>query len=237
MGGIERRRSRPDQLTAEVSDHLCECGCGQRTMVAPRSYLDRGIVKGEPRRFVFGHHLGLARAARAPRERKFRLRVVKVRPKRSGPRLRPERYVRERSDHPCECGCGEFTFISPVSDASKGWVKGEPRRFVRGHGVLKRWGPNGVKTVRWVAEDRGFETPCWIWQLGVDVHGIGKTSLGGVRLKAHRVAYEEARGPIPAGHDLHHRCEQKTCVNPDHLEPLTPDDHGQLHGEVWRRAA
>jgi hypothetical protein len=154
-------------------------------------------------------------------------------------RVRSERRVRVLSDRLCACGCGERTLVAMVTDRSKGWVKGEGKRFVRGHraravGGLRVRGRLRV-AVRWVEEDRGFETPCWIWQLGVDTHGYGK--VRGERLKAHRVAYEDAVGPIPAGHEVHHRCEQKTCVRPGHLQPLTPEAHGQLHGEVWRHAA
>jgi hypothetical protein len=111
----------------------------------------------------------------------------------------------------CECGCGERTSTRRA-------------RWVNGHRP-----PVRIKRLRWVAEDRGFETPCWIWQLGVDVHGYGKTTRAGVRLKAHRVAYEEARGPIPAGHDVHHRCEQKRRVNPAHLEAVLPSEHNAHH--------
>jgi hypothetical protein len=38
----------------------------------------------------------------------------------------------------CECGCGEETSVSDVTDRSKGWVKGKPHRFRRGHAVLGR---------------------------------------------------------------------------------------------------
>lgn len=35
---------------------LCECGCGQRTTIAEQSCTRNGYVKGEPRRFIIGHH-------------------------------------------------------------------------------------------------------------------------------------------------------------------------------------
>lgn len=38
----------------------------------------------------------------------------------------------------CECGCGEKTTVSHKTDRSKGWVKGKPLRFRRGHAVLGR---------------------------------------------------------------------------------------------------
>lgn len=35
----------------------------------------------------------------------------------------------------CQCGCGQSTTVSKVNDRSKGWVKGEPVRFIKGHGI------------------------------------------------------------------------------------------------------
>lgn len=155
---------------------------------------------------------------------------------------RPERRVRVLSDRLCECGCGERTLVAMVTDRLKGWVKGEGKRFVYGHairvsGIASRGVRPARKDVRWAEEDRGFESPCWVWQLAADVHGYGKVSRGGQRLKAHRLAYEDAYGSIPIGHDVHHRCEVKLCVNPAHLQALTPVAHGRLHGLVWRRGA
>lgn len=38
---------------------------------------------------------------------------------------------------------------------------------------------------------------------------------------AHRWSYETHVGPIPAGLELDHLCRNTTCINPDHLEPVT----------------
>jgi hypothetical protein len=39
----------------ELSDHLCECGCGQRTRLAKQTWEPHGHVLGQPYRFVRGH--------------------------------------------------------------------------------------------------------------------------------------------------------------------------------------
>ena len=39
--------------------------------------------------------------------------------------------------------------------------------------------------------------------------------------KAHRVAYEHIKGPIPEGLVLDHLCRVTICINPNHLEPVT----------------
>ena len=36
--------------------HLCECGCGQPTGFAPATVKKRGVVKGQPLRFIHGHN-------------------------------------------------------------------------------------------------------------------------------------------------------------------------------------
>ena len=33
----------------------------------------------------------------------------------------------------CLCGCGQKTNLAPHNNAAKGWVKGRPLRYVRGH--------------------------------------------------------------------------------------------------------
>lgn len=68
----------------------------------------------------------------------------------------------------------------------------------------------------WSRVDTGGE--CWLWKGPLQKHGYG--AIGG-RL-AHRVAYELLKGPIPEGLQLDHLCRVRPCVNPEHLEPVTP---------------
>jgi hypothetical protein len=68
-------------------------------------------------------------------------------------------------------------------------------------------------------------TGCWLWLKGVQTSGYGQVALERKkhpRLRvAHRVSYELLRGPIPGGLTLDHLCRVRSCVNPDHLEPVT----------------
>lgn len=127
----------------------------------------------------------------------------------------------ERGEGLCECGCGEPAPIAKRTDRSRGWIKGQPLRFIHGHNSfgVNRSTPR-IKE-RWKVEDRGFSSPCWIWLLKTNRTGYGYESANGKDHLAHRRAYEKANGPIADGLHLDHLCRQRLCVNPDHLEPVT----------------
>lgn len=62
---------------------------------------------------------------------------------------------------------------------------------------------------------------CWLWRGSLRPDGYGQIAMKpGAPKLAHRVAYELAKGPIPAGLTLDHLCRNRACVNPDHLEPV-----------------
>jgi hypothetical protein len=64
---------------------------------------------------------------------------------------------------------------------------------------------------------------CWLWQGHVDKRsGYGKFRMLGRTELAHRAAYLMLKGEIPQGRYLDHLCRVRHCVNPDHLEPVTP---------------
>jgi HNH endonuclease len=70
--------------------------------------------------------------------------------------------------------------------------------------------------------DRTIPEPnsgCWLWANGLSKFGYADTYYEQAHkvMRAHRVAWLLARGPIPNGLHVLHKCDTRSCVNPDHL--------------------
>ena len=76
----------------------------------------------------------------------------------------------------------------------------------------------------------GYTSDCWWWsgELGSGGHAV--TNIGGRTVSAYRLMYERAKGLIPDGLELDHLCRNPSCINPDHLDPVT---HGENMHRAW----
>ncbi len=72
----------------------------------------------------------------------------------------------------------------------------------------------------WAKVRKAGPDECWEW-LGRKWRGYGTIRAGGEnghrRIRAHRVAWELARGSIPEGLCVLHRCDNRGCCNDTHL--------------------
>jgi len=74
---------------------------------------------------------------------------------------------------------------------------------------------------------------CIEWT-GATRKGYGQFGFRGTSKAVHRFSYEVFIGPIPAGYEINHKCRNKLCIAPDHLEALTPQQHQEVDRDLLR---
>jgi len=70
-----------------------------------------------------------------------------------------------------------------------------------------------------------LDNGCWLWIGCTNADGYGTVGFHWKTCLAHRVFYEELKKPIQEGYELHHKCGNRRCVNPDHMEEHLPHKH------------
>lgn len=67
----------------------------------------------------------------------------------------------------------------------------------------------------WSNVDRSGK--CWVWKRFTTEKGYGKVGFSNKVQRAHRVAWFIAKGKIPNGLLVLHKCDNPPCVRPSHL--------------------
>lgn len=118
----------------------------------------------------------------------------------------------------CHCKCGGKTSLAKQTFKRLGVKEGEPMPYIVGHsrgdGSIPEYSP----------KDMGWTTQCWFWNKAKGELGYGRKR----NQPAHVYVYEKFKGKVPDGLELDHLCRVHSCVNPDHLEPMTHK------GNMWR---
>ena len=67
---------------------------------------------------------------------------------------------------------------------------------------------------------------CWLWTSSLRADGYGEFCVGGITKLAHRISWIIAANTIPDDKPiLRHKCRNRSCVRPEHLEVGTNQDN------------
>ena len=79
-----------------------------------------------------------------------------------------------------------------------------------------------------------FSGECWVWTAADNGVGYGRfrvtDSSGGRSVYAHRLAFSAIHGDIATGMQVDHRCHNRACVRPAHLELVSQQVNGSRRG-------
>jgi hypothetical protein len=168
---------------------LCECGCGQPTKLSTKTDKSNGRIKGQPMHFIKGH------AAK----------LQKIKPT-----------ILYESPVLCQCGCGGEVLKSKQSEYTKGYKKGEARKFISGHNLKTYIKPISKRIKENIIINNN--TNCWEWNGYKDKNGYGIIGYKNKKWFVHRLIYLLIGGILTSEkpHVLHH-CDNPSCCNPLHL--------------------
>jgi hypothetical protein len=69
-----------------------------------------------------------------------------------------------------------------------------------------------------------IEGECWLWTGALTDDGYGLVNINGVNKRAHRVVFEEQVRKLSSKELLSATCSNRNCVNPAHMEILSPEN-------------
>jgi len=110
----------------------------------------------------------------------------------------------------CKCGCEKIL--------EKYDSRGRRRKYICGHNITSSLG-HKIKTSEEAIKSniKINENGCWVWQGYKKNSGHGNMTFKNKRYNAHRFSYIVFKGKIENGKQVNHKCNNSSCVNPEHL--------------------
>lgn len=109
------------------------------------------------------------------------------------------------------------------------------RHYIR----VRKYGTPGGGRTRYTDPREGFKArtrrqgDCIVWTGPLTDSGYARFRVHGVKVYAHRWAWEQENGPAPEGMDVDHACHNRACVNPRHLRLASREQNGANRCGGW----
>jgi len=122
--------------------------------------------------------------------------------------------------------CVNPSHLVPMTQSENAKFKKKPQIITKYSFQRKRRDPHLTRIgifgkIRAITDKIKFTDGCHIWTGAKNQLGYGRITIFGKSKQAHRVIYELVKGPIPEGLVLDHKCKNPSCVNTEHLEPVS----------------
>ena len=145
--------------------------------------------------------------------------MAQVTPKPNG---RPCIRAYDNLSKPCKV-CGQLFYLRDRKFQSLS--KFNNRRFCSIMCSQGRTSPYNGPNEFWAKVEKTGADDCWRWTGKISQKGYGCITYQGSHLRAHRLAYTLATGPITDGMMILHSCDNRACCNPAHLREGTAKDN------------